>query len=100
MATSRVADYSTGPRRKLALIIGIGDYENITKLDNPENDADDLSLALESINFIVTKELNLKRVEMRHALVNFDESIKSGDLVLFYFAGHGTQWEVRTVCLF
>ncbi|CAF4139710.1 unnamed protein product, partial [Rotaria sordida] len=81
------------PRRKLALVIGIGKYDYCEELQNPENDAIDMSNALESIGFIVTKKLDLKRAEMKHVVIDFEESIKPDDMVLFYFAGHGIQWE-------
>ncbi|CAF2944235.1 unnamed protein product [Rotaria sp. Silwood2] len=79
--------------RKLALVIGIGKYEHCEELQNPENDANDMSSILESIDFIVTKKLHLKRAEMQHVLIDFENSIEPGDMVLFYFAGHGVQWE-------
>ncbi|CAF2984634.1 unnamed protein product [Rotaria sp. Silwood2] len=81
------------PRRKLALVIGIGKYDHCEELQNPENDANDMSLNLENIGFIVTKKLHLKRAEMKHVVIDFEESIEPGDMVLFYFAGHGIQWE-------
>ncbi|CAF1318224.1 unnamed protein product [Rotaria sordida] len=81
------------PRRKLALVIGIGKYDYCEELQNPENDANDMSKALESIGFAVTKKLDLKRAEMRHVVIDFEESIERDDIVLFYFAGHGVQWE-------
>ena len=81
-------------RRKVALVIGIGTYDHIEGLENPENDANDMSDALQSIDFIVTKKLNVQRREMRHVIIDFEESIKPEDMVLFYFAGHGAQWEV------
>ncbi|CAF1596056.1 unnamed protein product [Rotaria sp. Silwood1] len=83
----------SGARRKLALVIGIGKYEHCDELQNPENDAIDMSSTLESIGFTVEKRLHLKRVDMRHAIIDFEESIKPDDMVLFYFAGHGIQWE-------
>ncbi|CAF1394865.1 unnamed protein product, partial [Rotaria sordida] len=81
------------PRGKLALVIGIGKYDHCEELQNPENDAHDMSDALESIGFLVTKKLDLKRAEMRHVVIDFEESIEPDDMVLFYFAGHGIQWE-------
>ena len=97
MATAlRQSGTSSGPRRKLALIIGIGNYEHIPNLDNPENDANDLSSELRSIGFDVKTRLHLKFYDMEDAITAFKRSIEPGDLVLFYFAGHGTQWEVRT----
>ncbi|CAF4097061.1 unnamed protein product [Rotaria sordida] len=82
------------PRRKLALVIGIGKYDCCEELQNPENDANDMSSALESIDFNVTKKLHLRRAEMQHVLIDFENSIEQDDMVLFYFAGHGIQWEV------
>ncbi|CAF3844710.1 unnamed protein product, partial [Rotaria sp. Silwood1] len=87
-------------RRKLALVIGIGKYEYCEKLQNPENDANDMSSILESIDFIVTKKLHLKRAEMQHVLIDFENSIKQDDMVLFYFAGHGVQWEDQNYLIF
>ncbi|CAF1148508.1 unnamed protein product [Rotaria sordida] len=93
MATQKIDSTAFQPRRKLALVIGIGEYEHCQELENPENDANDMSSALESIDFIVTKKLHLKRAEMKHAIIDFEESIEPDDMVLFYFAGHGIQWE-------
>ncbi|CAF4181092.1 unnamed protein product, partial [Rotaria sordida] len=73
--------------------IGIGKYDYCEELQNPENDANDMSKALESIGFAVTKKLDLKRAEMKHVVIDFEESIEADDMVLFYFAGHGIQWE-------
>ncbi|CAF3203982.1 unnamed protein product [Rotaria sp. Silwood2] len=30
---------------------------------------------------------------MKHVVIDFEESIESENMVLFYFAGHGIQWE-------
>ena len=94
MATKPKPSTAFKTRRKLALVIGIGDYENCKKLKNTENDANDMSSALESIGFIVTRKVNLKRTEMRHVIIDFEDSIRAGDMVLFFFAGHGVQWGV------
>ena len=97
MATKKPVGSTNGPRRKLALVIGIGDYEGGQNLSNAVNDAKKMSSALKKIGFVIDGDgpkLNLKYNEMRHALVDFEDSIKTGDMVLFYFAGHGRQWEV------
>jgi uncharacterized caspase-like protein len=86
---------ATNTRRKLALVIGVGKYERINRLSNPENDATDMTSALESIGFTVTIKLHLAYAAMQDVLVDFKNSIQSDDMVLFYFAGHGIQWEVR-----
>lgn len=80
--------------RKLALVIGIGKYDSLESLSNPENNASDMSSTLKSINFTVTTALHPKRIELQHILAEFENSIQPGDLVLFYFSGHGIQWKV------
>ena len=81
-------------QRKVALVIGIGTYDHIEGLENPGNDENDMSDALQSIGFIVTKKVNIERRERRHVIIDFEASIKPEDMVLFYFVGHGAQWEV------
>ncbi|CAF1322133.1 unnamed protein product [Adineta steineri] len=92
MATSIIPD----SRRKLALVIGIGNYATATDLPNAINDAEAISSALKSIGFILHEggpKLNPTCKEIRHALVDFEHSIEVGDMILFYYAGHGIQWE-------
>ena len=83
------------PRRKRAIVIGISEYEEGRKLPNAVNDAKDMSKMLAKIGFIIDEpKLNLKNKDIKHALVDFDDQVKPGDMVLFYFAGHGIQFEV------
>ncbi|CAF1478399.1 unnamed protein product [Rotaria magnacalcarata] len=88
-------DASRKDPHKLALVIGIGDYDHIPKLNNPKNDAEAMSAKLESIGFTVKRVFHPNRLEMKVAGSEFEESINESDMVLFYFAGHGVQWEVR-----
>jgi uncharacterized caspase-like protein len=90
------AKFTSESRRRLALVIGIGDYENVTKLKNPQNDAKALSSLLQQKMGFNTTEQQLDKtcVQLKHILVDFQHSIQSNDIVLFYFAGHGVQWEV------
>ncbi len=80
--------------RKLALLIGIKDYENGENLRNPENDVNAMHDKLQEIGFGVQKHINLTSHQMKTIINDFTQSIERMDLVLFYFAGHGTQWEV------
>ncbi|CAF3779182.1 unnamed protein product [Rotaria sp. Silwood1] len=80
--------------RKLALAIGISDYERNIRLPNTINDARDMSSKLGDIGFIIDEpKLNLTYENMKDILGKFTDSIRQGDMVLIYFAGHGTQWE-------
>ncbi|CAF0976568.1 unnamed protein product [Rotaria magnacalcarata] len=98
MATP-VSATPTKAKRKLALVIGIGKYQHIGSLSNPENDADDMTSELKSIGFIVTKALHLTCDKMDSVLDEFKKSIQQSDMVLFYFAGHGVQWKEQNYLL-
>lgn len=82
---------------KRAIVIGNGKYAASNNLGNALNDAIDIVAALKKIGFIIDEpKLNLTYEEMDIALTKFKHSLKNGDLALFYFAGHGVQWEVCT----
>lgn len=76
---------------RVALIVGNSAYERVTPLDNPINDALDVSVALEGLGFTVILGTDLSQAEMRKAIDVFRERAKTADVVLFYYAGHGFQ---------
>ncbi len=79
----------------LALVIGNGKYsQNKNQLDHAVENANELSNKLKDIDFEVTFEKNAGKL-MKHSIANFANKIKNGDLVLFYFCGHGCQAEGR-----
>lgn len=79
-------------RRKLALIIGNNNYiRPESKLRHCINDANDLTEVLSNIRFHVTTKLDLTNSQMVAAVNSFSKTINDGDLVLFYFSGHGYQ---------
>jgi len=90
-----MAAASTNSIRKIALVIGNGEYTDGPALPNAIKDAKDVAAALKRIGFIIhERKLNLSYRDMRMCLTDFECSVKKKDLVLFYFAGHGIQWEV------
>ncbi len=94
--TSKLTDEtkSTG-KRKLALVIGNEKYDDKRNLRNAVNDAIDVTNALKQIGFIIDgPKLNVTLNEMEQVVINFENSLEIGDLALFYFSGHGTQWKV------
>ena len=79
-------------RRKLALIIANDEYhQEQNRLTNCVSNARELSNKLKTINFKVTLALNLRKHEMIDEIIDFSKTIYDGDLVLFYFSGHGYQ---------
>lgn len=80
--------------RRVALVIGNSDYkhtENLPKLENATNDAEDISIALRSFGFEVIERKNQSLEGMNQAIAEFGRKIEKSDAALFYFAGHGIQ---------
>lgn len=75
---------------RVALVIGNSDYP-AERLDNPQNDATDMSAALRDAGFKVITRTNANTREMRQAVREFGSELRRADVGLFYFAGHGVQ---------
>ena len=77
-------------QKRIALVIGNGNYNSST-LSNPENDARAMKVALESVGFTVMKYENLGQTLMKKTIDDFGLKLKSYDVGLFFYAGHGIQ---------
>ena len=83
--------FSQKKLHKSALIIGNSSYAN-QPLINPVNDAEDLATQLEVLGFKVFTLTNQTRTEMREAIIEYGDYVKSNPgISLFYYAGHGIQ---------
>ncbi len=81
---------------RLALVIGNGDYKNVLPLANPVNDANDMAEILKNLGFKVILKRNADQKTMVNAVQNFGAQLRRADSVgLFYFAGHGLQFNNR-----
>ncbi|MCP3933473.1 MAG: caspase family protein [Bacteroidetes bacterium] len=76
--------------RRIALIIGNSAYQ-FSPLKNPENDAVDMSEALERLGYSVTVLTNATFLDMGRAINAFGNELKKGGVGLFFYAGHGVQ---------
>jgi hypothetical protein len=85
--------------KKIALVVGNSDYLNIAKLKNPTNDSFDMKNSLESIGFTVFYGENLRQNEFKNLIRDFSNASKSAEVSLFYFAGHGVQYQNRNFFL-
>ncbi len=79
--------------KRLALVIGNAKYTgtDLTKLKNPENDATTIAASLAKIGFDTIKVLNGTLTDMRNAVKDFGLRLKSYNVGLFFYAGHGMQ---------
>ena len=81
--------------QRVALVVGNGDYKNAPRLTNAINDAQDIASRLEALHFRVVKVLDADRTGLERAIRDFAAALKSADLGLFYYAGHGLQFAGR-----
>jgi uncharacterized protein (TIGR02145 family) len=85
-----IAQTTQQPQKRIALVIGNGNYSSST-LANPENDAREMKVALQSVGFTVMEYENLNQSQMKKAMDDFGVKLKSYEVGLFYYAGHGIQ---------
>ena len=84
---------------KLALLIGNNAYQKGEQLRCCINDAQDLGDKLRTIGFQVTTGYDLNYERMDTMIYDFANNVKSRDLVVFFFSGHGTQWNDQNYLL-
>lgn len=82
--------YAQESGRRVALVIGNADYKS-SSLQNPVNDARDISQVLREFGFSVTTKLNCSHREMTEAIREFGNELVRGGVGLFYYSGHGMQ---------
>lgn len=78
-------------RKRIALVIGNGAYQNAAALPNPTNDASDVGAALARLGFDVKLILDGKSDRIRAAVDEFNALAASADLAVAFYAGHGIE---------
>lgn len=79
--------------KRVALVIGNGDYAHTGTLSNPKNDAADIAVKLEALGFDVTSAVNLNAAEFDATYAAFDKKLQDADVSLLFYAGHGMQFK-------
>lgn len=88
-----VPSRETLQKKRIALVIGNAAYRSLTVLDNPVNDASDICAATKKVGFKTTCLFNIaSRRELREAIRVFTEEANGSAETLFYYAGHGLQY--------
>ena len=88
---------SAGPaaaEKRIALVMGNSAYQNVSRLDNPRNDAALMAATLTGLGFTLVggrAQLDLDKAAMDGAVQNFGRQVQGADVALFYYAGHGVQ---------
>ena len=81
---------------RVALVVGNSGYRYTTRLENPKNDATDMSAALKKIGFRVVEGFDLDKARFDAKVREFAEALKGADVGLLFYAGHGIQVEATT----
>ena len=79
------------PERRVALVIGIGAYQNAPPLANPVADARDIGDALRRLDFEVDELLDVDIRRLTRGLREFGVKASRADAAVIYYAGHGVQ---------
>jgi uncharacterized caspase-like protein len=78
--------------KRVALVIGNSNYQNVVALTNPANDAAAIAEMFRRAAFdVVDSRRDLKSQEMRRALRDFGDKARGADIAVIYFAGHGLE---------
>ncbi|MCO5073986.1 MAG: caspase family protein [Rhizobiaceae bacterium] len=86
-ATGRAADALHG----VALVIGQSDYEHVSRLPNPENDARAIEDLLNDLGFETSLAENRDLRRLRRDLDRFVEDAEEANVAVLYYSGHGIE---------
>jgi formylglycine-generating enzyme required for sulfatase activity len=77
--------------KRVAVIVGNGAYQNVTRLANPPQDAQDVAAALRRLGFETHLYQNIEKSGMQEATAAFARLARTADVAMFYFSGHAVQ---------
>lgn len=77
--------------KRVALVIGNSAYQHAPTLDNPANDAADMSAALKKHGFKVIDGFDLDKSGFDRKVRDFSVMLRGAEVGLFFYAGHGLQ---------
>jgi len=80
--------------RRIALVVGNSAYAGSARLINPANDADDVTALLrDKLCFTVIEVKDATREIFSRKIGEFAEAASGAEVALFYYAGHGAQFQ-------
>ncbi|MBO6508283.1 MAG: caspase family protein, partial [Roseibium sp.] len=77
---------------RYALVIGVANYNNVTQLKNPVEDAQLMARTLDEVGFEVSLALDTTVSQFQSEVDRFVANVPENSTVLVYFAGHGIQY--------
>jgi uncharacterized caspase-like protein len=87
--------FAGGPafaEKRVALVLGNSNYQNVAPLANPVNDSSKIAATLKDAGFdVVDSRRDLAAAETRRALRDFADRARDADIAVVYYAGHGIE---------
>jgi uncharacterized caspase-like protein len=78
--------------KRVALVLGVSNYQNVPRLTNPDSDAAAISDIFKQVGFdVVELRRDLGVSEMRRAVREFAATAANADMAVVYYAGHGIE---------
>jgi uncharacterized caspase-like protein len=77
--------------KRVAFVVGNSAYRHTTKLENPRNDATDVSAALKRLGFHVIEGFDLDKAAFDRKIRDFAAALQGAEVGVFFYAGHGLQ---------
>ena len=84
---------------KYAFIIGNSSYSNNKALKNPTNDAKAFAKLLKKLSFNIELGVDLDLISFKDRFEKFLSNINKEDSVIFFYAGHGVQYQGKNFLL-
>jgi len=78
-------------QNRVALIVGIVNYQNVPPLPTTLNDAGDIAQSFERLGFATTKLFNASYDDFRRAIRRLNELARNADIAVIYFGGHALE---------
>src|SRR5437660_10224069 len=78
--------------KRVALVIGVSEYQQATRLPNPSRDAEAMTDLFKKAGFdVVLSKRDLGVAELRRTIREFSETSRDADIAVVYYAGHGIE---------
>jgi uncharacterized caspase-like protein len=86
------ASHAAWADKRVALVVGNSQYQNVVALTNPAHDAAAIANMFKQAGFdVVDSRRDLTNAEMRRALRDFTDRARDADIAVIYYAGHGIE---------
>jgi len=83
---------TSSTQRKIAIAVGVSNYEHAGILKNTLNDATDISNKLRMLGFDVTSILDPDIKSLNLKIDSITKLLTNKDIFMFYFSGHGAEY--------